>query len=302
MDILFSVPAFGFAAYLGYCGRVIDGVSAGLALAAVVVEQAYRPTAEQQYGDEVAYGHYDHTEIDERPYEFDSHKRADEYEYAEYESICKYCLAAVFPAVAEESDIAFAVVVVADYAREGEEEYAYRHDEFACRADVVAERRLGEFYAVGAAVVEAGAEYDQRGAGADDEGVGEDAEGLDEALFDRVADVCGGGCVRGAAFAGFVGEYAAFEAHQYGHSYRSAGRLTEAECAADYDSENLRDGSYVGDDYPQGYAEVGQGHEGHDVGAYFGYALYSAEDDGQGEHAEGYGHQHRRDVEGFSEC
>ena len=158
---------------------MIDGVPAGLALAAVVVEQAYRPTAEQQYGDEVAYGHYDHTEIDERPYEFDSHKRADEYEYAEYESICKYCLAAVFPTVAEESDIAFAVVVVADYAREGEEKYAYRHDEFACRADVVAERRLGEFYAVGATVVEAGAEYDQRGAGADDEGVGEDAKGLD---------------------------------------------------------------------------------------------------------------------------
>ena len=208
----------------------------------------------------------------------------------------------MFPAVAEESDIAFAVVVVADYAREGEEEYAYRHDEFACRADMVAERRLGEFNAVGAAVVEAGAEYDQRGAGADDEGVGENAECLDEALFDRVADICGRRCVRGAAFAGFVGEYAAFEAHQYGHSYRSASRLTEAECAADYDSENLGDGSYVGDDYPQGYAEVGQGHEGHDVGAYFGYALYAAEDDGQGEHAEGYGHQHRRDVEGFSEC
>ena len=116
-----------------------------------------------------------------------------------------------------------------------------------------------------------------------------------------MADLRGSGCVGRASFAGFVGEYASFEAHKYRGADHSARCLLEAEGAFDNEREYGRDAADVGNKHVESDSEVAQGHKRHDDGAYAGDAGDAAEDHYETEYGQGYRHCHRRYAEGVSE-
>ena len=149
-------------------------VFALLTLRLVVVEQDESLLGKQRNGDEVAYRHESHEEIDNAECLLQGHKRASKHnttiEDAEEEHRLRL--------VGHKAYIGLAIEVIADDRTVGEEEYRSRDEISANRSYLGFERLGSEHYAIGITVVETCNEHDESRAGANQQGVGEDSERL----------------------------------------------------------------------------------------------------------------------------
>ena len=118
----------------------------------------------------------------------------------------------------EEGDVDFAVVVVAADGAEGKH---HDHDGYANRCQGAEEagkrclRERGTGY-LAADDILAREQDDESGSGADEPGIDVDTKGLDKPLFYWMCDISRSGGIRYGAFAGFVGEQAAFDTREDG--------------------------------------------------------------------------------------
>lgn len=189
-----GLPALQVVCNVGHFFLAEGGVGNPLALLrAIVFQQAEGVFAQQDDGDEVADGHHPHEEVGQVPHCAQAGYGAEENHGCHDDSVD-----GERPGfLAEVLHVGFAIVVVAQHAAVGKEEDGYGYCNVAPGANLLAEGKLGQFDAIGRAIVVYSACQDDEGcAGADDESIAEHADGLYFALFHRVGDI-GRGCYVG---------------------------------------------------------------------------------------------------------
>ena len=136
---------------------------------------------------------------------------------------------------------------------------------------------LCQLYSVYRTVQRRPAEQDDKScASTDQQGVGENAQGLDQSLFDRMCDGCGGRHVRGRTHPSLVAEQAALDSLHQGGSDRAAYRLFPSESTAYDQFDDGRQFCDIEQYDPQCECHVSQCHHGDEYAADFGYSLDSS--------------------------
>ena len=162
----------------------------------------------------------------------------------------------------DEADAVIDVEQVADERGKTEEQHADRDQDRSetaedSRRSMLDVSRPGHFLGDGHSRKEA---HESRGT-ADQEGIDEDRQHLDQALFDRVADVSGCCRIRRRTDTGFVGIEAAFDTVDHAGTGYAAEDGLEVESIGKNHSEDLRQAGDVEDDDDERCQDIDAAHD-----------------------------------------
>ena len=241
--------------------RLEDRVPAFLLLLLIVPHGFDGRVAQDEAGRDVDEAHDGHEDIGDIPDSGHGHAGADEddEDTDDAENIDE---TVGRRALVDEADAVIDIEQVADERGKTEEQHADRNQERteaaedgrSCILDV---SRTGYFLSDGHAREEA---HESRST-ADQEGIDEDRQHLDQALFDRMADIGCGCCIRCRTDTGFVGIEAALDTVDHAGAGHAAEDGLEVEGIGEDHGEDLRQAGNVEDDDDERCQDIDAAHE-----------------------------------------